>query len=186
MQGNELGELYLSDLRTRLRGVKALGEGALKQLHEPEWHAVLSAGGNSAAVTVQHLSGNMHSRWGALQHGYRAGQDGEQATRNRDAEFEEGQQTGAQLWAIWEAGWTVFLEALDALTSADLTRTLRIRGETHTVLEALQRQVAHYSGHVYQLVFLVKTLRGPDWHTLSIARGQSAAFNAAMHKQQQP
>ena len=183
MQGNELGELYLSDLRTRMRGVKTLGEGALKQLKEDEWHAVLSAEGNSAAVLVQHLSGNMHSRWGALRHGYREGQDGESAARDRDAEFEEGTRTGAELWAVWDAGWTVFVEALDALTPADLTRTLGIRGETHTILEALQRQVAHYSGHVYQLVLLVKTLRGPDWRTLSIARGQSAAFNAAMRLQ---
>ena len=179
-----LGQLYLTDLRTRMRGVKALGEGALSQLGEGDWHAVLSDGGNSAAVTVQHLSGNMHSRWGGLQHGYREGVDGEGAGRNRDAEFEETGLSAEAVWAVWNAGWTVFLDALEALTPADLTRTLTIRGETHTVLEALQRQVAHYSGHVYQLIFLVKTLRGADWQTLSIARGQSAAFNEQTRKTQ--
>ena len=124
----------------------------------------------------------MHSRWGGLQRGYQSGQDGESARRNRDAEFEEGHLTGAELWAVWNAGWTVFLDALDALAPDDLTRTLTIRGEAHTILEALQRQVAHYSGHVYQLVFLVKTLRGADWQTLSIARGESAAFNERMRE----
>ncbi len=119
-----------------------------------------------------------------MQRGYQSGQDGESAGRNRDAEFEEGNLSAEQLWAIWNAGWTVFLDALDALAPANLMQTLTIRGEAHTVLEALQRQVAHYSGHVYQLIFLVKTLRGADWQTLSIARGQSAAFNEQMWKTQ--
>lgn len=81
---------------------------------------------------------------------------------------------------LWDDGWQVFLDALDHLSPDDLTRPLTIRGETHTVLEAIQRQVAHYSGHVYQLILLVKTLRGPQWRTLSIARGGSAAYNAAL------
>ena len=166
-----------------MRGLKALGEGALAQLAETDWHTVLSPGGNSAAVTVQHLGGNMHSRWAGLRHGYRAGLDGETAGRNRDAEFEEGRLGADELRAVWNEGWAVFLDALDHLSPADLTRTLSIRGETHTILEAVQRQVMHYSGHVYQLVLLVKTLRGDEWQTLSIGRGGSAAFNAAMqHK----
>ncbi len=178
----DLASLYLTDLRTRMRGLKALGEGALTQLGAADWHTVLSAEGNAAAVIVQHLSGNMHSRWGALRQGYRSGQDGESAARNRDAEFEDAQVSADEAWAVWQAGWAVFLEALDALTPDDLIRTLSIRGEQHTLLEALQRQVAHYSGHVYQLIFLVKTLRGAEWQTLSIARGQSAAFNEQLRQ----
>ena len=98
------GHLYLMDVRARMRGVKALGEGALSQLGEGDWHAVLSDGGNGAAVIVQHLSGNMRSRWSWLQHGYHEGQDGESAGRNRDAEFEDGQLSAEELWAIWNAG----------------------------------------------------------------------------------
>ena len=175
-----LGELYLEDVRGRMRGVRVLGEGALAQLPEDDWHTVLSADGNSVAILVQHLSGNMHSRWGELRRGYRQGLDGESATRNRDAEFEDRHLSAAELTDLWNTGWTIFLDALKHFTPDDLERTLTIRGETHTVLEAVQRQVAHYSGHVYQLVFLARTLRGADWQTLSIARGDSAAFNEKM------
>lgn len=156
----DLADLYLTDVRERMRGVKALGEGALAQLREDEVGAVLSPGGNSAGVLVRHLAGNMRSRWGGLRSGFAEGMEGETGTRDRDAEFEERELSLAELWAEWENGWTVFLGALDHLTPGDLTRTLTIRGESHSVLSAIQRQVAHYSGHVYQLVFLVKTLRG--------------------------
>lgn len=180
MTPQAVADLYLSDVRARMRGVQALGDGALAQLQDSEWHTPLAQDGNSAAVLVQHLAGNMHSRWGALRGGYRTGTEGESAGRNRDAEFEEGALDGATLMKLWGDGWQVFLDALDHLSSDDLTRPLTIRGETHTVLEAIQRQVAHYSGHVYQLILLVKTLRGPQWRTLSIARGASAAYNAAL------
>lgn len=175
-----LSELYLQDVRGRMRGVKAMGDGALAQLRDDEWHRTLSADGNSAAVLIQHLAGNMHSRWSAFQHGFSAGAEGEAPGRRRDAEFEEGEQTPAQLRAQWEEGWEVFLSALDHLLPGDLSAELTIRAEKHTVLEAIQRQVAHYSGHVYQLIFLIKTLRGRDFQTLSIPRGGSAAFNARM------
>lgn len=176
----EIAELYLSDVRERMRGVKALGEGALAQLREDEVGAMLSPGGNSTGVLVRHLAGNMRSRWGSLRSGFTVGAEGETATRDRDAEFEERELSLTDVREEWEDGWAVFLDALDHLTPADLSRTLTIRGEPHTVLEAVQRQVAHYSGHVYQLVFLVKTLRGEEWETLSIARGGSAAFTTRL------
>lgn len=178
--GPDLGELYLADVRDRMRGVKGLGDRALAQLPPDDWHRPLSPGGNSAAVLIQHLAGNMQSRWGGLREGYREGVDGEAAGRDRDAEFREGEQPAGALLDLWEEGWAVFLAALDALTPADLPRTLTIRHETHSVLAAIQRQVAHYSGHVYQLIFLVKALRGEAWETLSVPRGGSAAFNAQM------
>ncbi|MFB9992124.1 DUF1572 family protein [Deinococcus oregonensis] len=177
----DVAALYLLNVRARMQGVKALGDGALAQLREHEIGTALSAEGNSAGVLVQHLAGNMRSRWGGLRLGYSAAVEGEAGTRNRDAEFEPHLSTWSELQAAWEGGWDIFFAALEHLTPADLTRTLTIRGEVHTVLEAVQRQVAHYSGHVYQLIFLVKTLRGTEWQILSIARGESAAFNAQMH-----
>lgn len=175
-----LADLYLRDVQVRMRGVKALGDGALAQLHDDQWHSVLSEDGNSAAVLIQHLSGNMHSRWGAFQHGFSMGAEGETAGRNRDLEFVEGQQTPAQLNEQWENGWQVFFDALNHFQPDDLAAELTIRAEKHTVLEAIQRQVSHYSGHVYQLVFLVKTLRGLKFQSLSIPRGGSVAFNDKM------
>ncbi|MFC4639513.1 DUF1572 family protein [Deinococcus hohokamensis] len=171
---SDLGTAYLTDLRERMRGVKALGEGALDQLDDHEWHGVLGPEGNSAAVLVQHLSGNMHSRWGALRNGFTAGVEAETSGRHRDAEFEDGARTPGELRRRWEDGWAVFLDAVDHLRPEDLARELTIRGEAHSVLAALQRQVAHYSGHVYQLVFLAKTLRGAGWQTLSIPRARAA------------
>lgn len=99
-----LGDLYLSDVRRRMHGLKVLGGRALSQLSEADWHTVLSERGNSAAVIVQHLGGNMHSRWGGLRSGYRAGLDGETAGRNRDAEFEDGGLSAGELRAVWDEG----------------------------------------------------------------------------------
>lgn len=167
-----LGLLYLQDLRARMQGVRQLGEGAMRQLVPEHWHAVLDEGENSVAVIVQHLSGNMHSRWGNFLQA-----DGEAGSRNRDAEFEDAGLTQGQLWAHWDAGWAVFQGVLDQLQPEDLKGTLSIRGEVHTVLAAIQRQLSHYSGHVYQIVLLSRHWAGADWQTLSIARGQSAEFN---------
>lgn len=177
MPGHEetdVADMYLQDVRRRMQGVRALGEGALGQLAPGQWHRALGPDENSVAVIVQHLSGNMHSRWGDL-----FGADGEAAHRDRDAEFEDQHLTPEQLWQRWNEGWELVLGVLDGLTPTDLGRPLSIRGEVHTVLEAVQRQVAHYSGHVYQLVLLARHWAGEHWQTLSIARGQSAAYNRA-------
>ena len=168
----ELGLLYLRDVRVRVQGVRQLGEGAMRQLSPGHWHAAPGQDENSVAVIVQHLSGNMHSRWSNF-----LTADGESGSRNRDAEFEDAGLTPRQLWIRWNEGWTVFQGALDQLQPEDLARTLSIRGEVHTVLAAIQRQLSHYSGHVYQIVLLARHWAGADWKTLSIARGQSAEFN---------
>jgi Protein of unknown function (DUF1572) len=170
----DLADLYLQDVQRRMLGVRALGEGALRQLAPDDWHRALGQSENSVAVLVQHLSGNMHSRWKGF-----LDADGEAAGRNRDAEFEDQHLTAEQLWQRWNDGWTLFLGVLEHLTPADLGRTLTIRNEVHTVLEAVQRQVAHYSGHVYQIVLLARHWAGENWQTLSIARGQSAEYNRA-------
>lgn len=178
----DLGTLYLTEVRERLRGVKALGDGALAQLPEDAWHTTLSPDGNSAAVLVQHLAGNLHSRWAGLREGYREGVEGETPDRDRDAEFVEGERSAAELLKFWEDGWGDFLAALDHLRPEDLGAALTIRGEPYTVLGAVERAGLHASGHVYQLIFLVKTLRGADFQTLSIPRGGSATFNAEMER----
>ena len=168
----EFGLLYLQDVQVRVQGVRELGEVAMRQLSPEYWHAVLGEGENSVTVIFQHLSGNMHSRWENF-----LKTDGESRSRNRDAEFEDAGLTPEQLWARWDAGWAVFQGALDQLQPEDLTRTLSIRGEVHTVLAAIQRQLCHYSGHMYQIVLLARHWAGADWRTLSITRGQSAEFN---------
>ncbi len=168
----EFGLLYLQDVRARMQGVRQLGEGALRQLAPGHWHAALGEDENSVAVIVQHLSGNMHSRWGNFLQA-----DGEAGSRNRDAEFGDAGLTPWQLQARWDAGWAVFQGELEKLQPQDLTRTVSIRGEVHTVLAAINRQLCHYSGHVYQIVLLARHWASADWQTLSIARGQSAEFN---------
>ena len=177
---SDVAALYLSELRERLRGTRQLGDRALAQLPDDAWHTVLAPGGNSAAVIVQHLAGNLRSRWGGLQSGYREGVEGETPGRDRDAEFEDAHLSAADLLTCWDEGWQGFLDALDHLRPDDLTQTLTIRGEAHTVLGAVERAALHASGHVFQLIFLVKTLRGANFQTLTIPRGGSGAYNAAM------
>lgn len=172
-----LGQLYLDDLRERSAQTRRLGEQALAQLEPEDWHRVYMPGDNSAAVLVQHLAGNMQSRWGLLRSGYRPGVDGEAPGRDRDAEFVDQGLSPAQLWERWDTAWATFEAALAALEPQDLTRSLAIRSEPHTVLGALQRQAIHNSGHVYQLVMLTKSLQGSDWQTASIPRGGSQAHN---------
>jgi uncharacterized damage-inducible protein DinB len=159
------------------RYYKSLGERALAQLHDDELHLELAPGMNSAGVIVQHLAGNMHSRWADL-----FGEDGESITRNRDAEFEDAHEPRDALIARWERGWRVLFSALEGLSNADWERPIRIRGEQITVIEAVQRQLAHYPYHVGQIVLIARLRRGTDWESLSIPRGESAAFNAAMFK----
>jgi Protein of unknown function (DUF1572) len=156
------------------RYYQQLGERALAQLRDDELHLEPAPGANSAAVIVQHLTGNMHSRWDHLF------TDGESATRNRDLEFVESAETRAEIMTRWTSGWTALYAALEALGDDDLLREVRIRGEAITVLEAIQRQLAHYPHHVGQIVYIAKSRRGEDWQSLSIPRGGSGAFNAAM------
>jgi Protein of unknown function (DUF1572) len=126
-------------------------------------------------VIVQHLVGNMHSRWTDL-----LGEDGESSTRNRDAEFEDVHESRDALMTRWESGWAALFSALEGIGDADWERPIRIRGEQISVIEAVQRQLAHYPYHVGQIVLIARSRRGADWESLSIRRGESAAFNAAM------
>ena len=169
-----LAQDYLAQSKAVFRMYKALGERAMAQLaSDDELFRALDPESNSVAVIVKHLRGNMRSRWTDF-----LTADGEKPDRRRDEEFEMRDGLGrADVLAWWEEGWGHVFAALDALGEDDLTRTVTIRGEPHTVVQAIQRQIAHYASHVGQIVFLCKHLRSASWQTLSIARGGSEEYD---------
>jgi hypothetical protein len=172
----DLRTIYLNDVIARYRGLKSLADGAIVQLEGDELFQLFSEGGNSVAHLMKHVAGNMISRWSDF-----LTSDGESATRNRDAEFEIGEADDADsLLAAWDQGWQTLLTTLESLTPDDLEKEVLIRGEPHSVIEAINRQIAHYGMHVGQIVLLAKQFRRADWKTLSIAKGRSQEFNAKM------
>lgn len=158
-----------------LQKTKKLADKSIEQLSDEQLHATIDPESNSVAVIMRHMAGNMRSRWTDF-----LTSDGEKPDRLRDREFEDPRQTRAELLAEWEDGWQCVFNALTPLTDADLQRTVFIRSEPHSVYKAISRQVAHYAGHAYQILFLAKHLLGPNWRTLSIPRGQSEEFNRRM------
>lgn len=179
----ELGEQYLADVRSRFEHLKGLADAALGQT-ETGFFTVIGPEDNSLAILVKHLSGNMIARWQGLAHKNLA-QDGEPKNRDRDAEFVV-QEDRQALMAQWEKGWQTLFSALEAQTPETLLETLEIRGELHTVMAAVNRQLNHYAYHVGQIVFLAKHFRGEAWQTLSIPRGGSVAFNERMRSRREP
>lgn len=168
-------EHWLEDAKLEFRRMKRQAEKALAQVSDEEFFRALDPESNSLAIIVKHVAGNLRSRWTDF-----LTSDGEKPDRNRDTEFELGPaDTREALMAGWEAGWELLNEAL-ALAPEDVERTVLIRGEPHSVVQAVNRQLTHYAGHVGQIVFLAKHLVGPRWKTLSVPRGQSVAFNAKM------
>lgn len=166
---------FLEDAIREFRRMKALGDAVLARVPDSALTLALDPESNNLAVLVQHLAGNMLSRWTDFLR-----TDGEKPWRNRDGEFAEREGVGrAELNASWEEGWSCLFRALDGLREDDLGRTVRIRGEELTVLQAILRQVSHYGYHVGQMVFLGRHLAGPAWKSLSIPRGASGRFNAA-------
>lgn len=165
---------YLDEARRCLRGYQRLAEGAMAQVRDEELFRAPDDEANSIAVIVKHLAGNMRSRWTDF-----LTTDGEKPDRNRDQEFIiDAGTTREQAMAWWEQGWACAFGALDSLRPEDLGRPVYIRGEEHSVLQAINRQLAHYAYHVGQIVFLARQFRGREWKSLSIPRGQSAAHNA--------
>ena len=171
------GVALLASFRHSFQQYKTLADRALAQISDAEWLHRPAPGSNSAAVIVQHVVGNLRSRFTDF-----LATDGEKPTRQRDQEFEEPQSVAglAALRQAWDAAWGILFNLLNELQPADLLCTVTIRGEAHTVLEAVQRQVAHYASHVGQLVQLAKIIRGEDFQSLSIPRGQSQQFNQTM------
>jgi hypothetical protein len=163
---------YLEDAKDVFVYYKRLADGAMSQLSDEQYFQVLDSEMNSIAIIVKHMTGNMVSRWTDF-----LTSDGEKPTRNRDQEFCDPPQTRAGVHECWEHGWQVFFSALDSLAEQDLTRTVTIRGEAHSVMQAINRQLAHYPYHCGQIVFLAKHLHSENWKSLSVPRGASQAFN---------
>lgn len=170
-----LGAQYLEDALLELRKYKRLAERAMEQVGDAELFRTLDQESNSIAIIMKHVAGNMRSRWTDF-----LTTDGEKPDRNRDSEFElDAGTSAAQVKQWWEEGWRCTFAALEPLAAADLERTVRIRGEPHTVMQAINRQLTHYAYHVGQIVYLAKHFRGPEFRSLSIPRGQSKAFEVA-------
>jgi len=162
---------YLEDSIALLRYYKKLGERAMAQVTDEQLGQVLDPEMNSIAQIVKHMAGNMRSRWTDF-----LTSDGEKPDRDRDSEFVEAPKTRAEVTRSWEAGWQCMFAALEPLTEADLGRAVMIRGEAHSVMQAINRQIAHYSYHCGQIVFLAKHLQHTQWKSLSVPRGRSANF----------
>jgi Protein of unknown function (DUF1572) len=169
---------YLEEARRQLRGHKRMGEGAMSQLRDEDFFVTLDAEANSIAILVKHLAGNMRSRFTDF-----LTSDGEKPNRFRDREFEIGPSTTrTEVMTWWDEGWTCVFAAIDPLQPEDVMRTVTIRSEPHTVLQAINRQIAHYAQHIGQIVFLAKHFRSSEWKTLSIARGKSEEFKKVVPK----
>jgi hypothetical protein len=158
-------DAYLTDVRVQFEKMKQLAEGAIAQVTDEQLLVSLDSESNSLAVIMKHMAGNLRSRFTDF-----LTTDGEKANRNRDGEFEVDKATREQILADWESGWKVLFAALASLTADDLLRDVFIRGERHSVIQALDRQLTHHSYHVGQIVFLGKHLRSAEWKTLSLPR----------------
>jgi uncharacterized protein DUF1572 len=174
----DLATHYIDEARRQLRGQKRLAEGAIAQVKDEELFRTIDPESNSVAILVKHIAGNMRSRFTDF-----LTSDGEKPNRFRDQEFElNAATTRDDVMRWWEEGWMQVFAALDSLTPEDVLRTVTIRGEPHTVLQAINRQIAHYSGHIGQIIFLAKHLRSNQWNTLSIPRGKSEEYKKAPPK----
>jgi len=173
---HQLSTNYLSDSIGLFHYYKKLAERAMAQCPEESLFTALDPESNSIAIIVKHMAGNMRSRWRDF-----LTTDGEKPDRQRDTEFENPPQTRAELMEIWEHGWKYVFDALEPLTEADLTRTVTIRSEPHSVMQAINRQIAHYAHHAGQILFLAKHFaftKTGKWDSLSVPRGKSAEFTA--------
>ena len=163
---------YVEDSLALLRYYKGMSERAMAQVSDEQLHTTLDEEMNSIAIVVKHMVGNMRSRWTDF-----LTSDGEKPDRQRDSEFVNAAPSREGLMESWERGWGYVFTALEPLSDADLGRTITIRGEAHSVMQAINRQIAHYAYHVGQIVMLAKHFRGAQWQSLSIPRIRSAEVN---------
>jgi hypothetical protein len=171
-----LGSHFLEEVRRQLRGYKRMAEGAVAQVTDEQLLITLDPESNSIAILIKHISGNMRSRFTDF-----LTSDGEKPDRHRDQEFElKGEPARDELLRWWEEGWACVFRTLDSLKPEDLMRTVYIRHEPHTVVQALNRALAHYASHIGQIVFLSKHLGTHNWRTLSVPRGKSEEYNRKM------
>jgi len=174
-----LAQHYLENVISEFRFLKKSGDRAMEQLDDEQFFVTLDPESNSIAILVKHLAGNMRSRWMDF-----LTSDGEKPDRHRDQEFVvDAVATRAEVIERWERGWKYLFDALTSLRPEDVTQTVMIRQEPHTVVQAINRQLGHYATHVGQIVFLAKHLKSAEWRTLSVPRGQSEQFNQKMIEQ---
>ena len=179
---NDAAAHYLEEARRQLRGHKRMGEGAMSQLKDEQFFVILDPEANSVAILIKHLAGNMRSRFTDF-----LTSDGEKPDRLRDREFEiTPATTRSDIMKWWEDGWAWVFAAIDPLQPEDVLRTVTIRGEAHTVLQAINRQIAHYAAHIGQIVFLAKHLQSSEWKTLTIPRGKSEEYKTVPPKSYKP
>lgn len=171
-----LAEIFLDSVLKRLNYYKSLGDQTIAVLTEEQLHWQPQGEPNSIYLIIKHMSGNMRSRWTDFLHS-----DGEKPWRNRDIEFEEDAEvSAAAIQQLWEEGWKCMLDAIGALAPDDLEKTVYIRSEPHTAIDAINRQLAHIPYHVGQIVYIGKMIKKSDWQSLSIAKGKSQDFNRDM------
>ena len=175
----EIIKNYHSDAVKSFRNYKKMAERAIEQVGEEEFFALVDAEANSIAVIVKHIAGNALSRWTDF-----LTSDGEKDFRNRDIEFELIDDTRESLMEFWERGWLALIDNLEPLTVDDFSRTITIRGEPHTVVEAVNRQMTHYAYHIGQIVLLAKHFKSAEWKTLSVPKNKSAEFNQFLAEKQ--
>ena len=179
MSSEAIIQNYHEDAVKALRAYKKLAEKAIAQLKDEEFFVTLDEEANSVAVVMKHIAGNAISRWTDF-----LTSDGEKPDRNRDMEFVIGAQTTKDdVLAYWERGWKCVFDAIEPLTPEDFKKTVLIRGEVHTIVQAINRQLMHYAYHIGQIVFLAKHFRSAEWTSLSIPRNRSADFNAYLGAQ---
>jgi len=170
-------EFFLQSALREFLDYKNLADKTFTQLEEKDFHFQPNSECNSIAIIIQHMHGNMLSRWTNF-----LTEDGEKEWRKRDDEFEIHQFNKVQLLKLWEEGWKLVIDTIESLKEQDLGKTIYIRSKPHTVIGAINRQLTHYASHVGQIILLGKIIKGSDWQTLSIPRGQSAIFNEKMVK----
>jgi hypothetical protein len=162
---------YIDDSLFQLRKLKAQADKAIAQVDDAQFFALLDPDANSIALIIKHVAGNMRSRWTDF-----LTSDGEKPDRHRDTEFErEAGDTRAEVMARWDKGWDLLINTVSSLKPSDLGKTVTIRREPHTVVQAINRQVSHYSAHVGQIVLLAKHYAGPRWQTLSIPKRKAGS-----------
>jgi len=169
---HEFSTSYLQDSLSLFRYYKKLTERAMGQVTDEQLFTVIDGESNCIAIIVKHMVGNMRSRWTDF-----LVSDGEKPDRKRDTEFESPPASRAALMEMWEQGWAYVFNALEPLPDADIGRTVEIRGEPHSVMQAINRQIAHYAYHCGQIVFLAKHLQASQWRSLTVPRGKSEDFN---------
>lgn len=175
------GAAFLSDALRTFRGYKTRTEKAFAQLRPEDWFRLIDPEANSIAIIVKHLAGNMRSRWTDF-----LTTDGDKPNRKRDTEFiMDSSTTPEQIREWWETGWGLVFAAIEPLTADDLEKIVTIRGQEHTVMEAINRQLTHYAEHIGQIIMLAKHFRGAEWKSLSIPKGQSEAFTVAHEAKRQ-